>query len=99
MPDRKGSSDRPQQLMTPAEHAEWLEGYRLQAAQRREAAIRAAGEAFARGRAAQALKTPREQAEAAWTPTSPYSVDELEDQIRADRGAPPLDRDGGDADT
>lgn len=36
--------------------------------------------------------TPREQAEAAWTPTSRCSVDELEDRIRADRGMPPIDR-------
>lgn len=39
--------------------------------------------------------TPREQAEAAWTPTSPYTVDELEDRIRADRDLPPLDRETG----
>jgi hypothetical protein len=37
--------------------------------------------------------TPREQAEGAWTPTSRFNVDELEDQIRADRGLPPLSRD------
>lgn len=36
--------------------------------------------------------TPREQAEAAWTPTSRASVDELEDRIRAERGLPPIDR-------
>jgi hypothetical protein len=33
--------------------------------------------------------TPREQAEAAWTPTSPYTVDELEDLIRERRGLEP----------
>jgi hypothetical protein len=36
--------------------------------------------------------TPREQAEAAWTPTSRLTVDELEDRIRAERGMPALDR-------
>lgn len=34
--------------------------------------------------------TPREQAEAAWSPTSKFTVDELEAQIRADRGLPPV---------
>lgn len=37
-----------------------------------------------------AQMTPREQAEAAWSPTSRHSVDELEDLIRADRGLPPV---------
>ena len=54
----------------------------------REQAIRAAGEVLAASWAACAQMTPREQAEAAWTPTSPYSVDELEEQIRAQRGEP-----------
>lgn len=36
--------------------------------------------------------TPREQAEAAWTPTSRSTVDELEDRIRAERGMPPINR-------
>lgn len=36
--------------------------------------------------------TPREQAEAAWTPTSHRTVDELEDLIRQERGFPALDR-------
>lgn len=39
-----------------------------------------------------AQMTPREQAEAAWTPTSRFSVDELEDRIRARRGMTPLER-------
>lgn len=33
--------------------------------------------------------TPREQAEAAWSPTSEYTVDQLEELIRAERGLPP----------
>jgi len=55
----------------------------------REECIRRAGEILAEGEIAAAQMTPREQAEAAWTPTSPYTVDELEDLIRADRGLPP----------
>ncbi|WP_165764035.1 hypothetical protein [Nocardioides sp. PD653] len=39
---------------------------------------------------AMAQMTPREQAEAAWTPTSTHTVDELEDLIRAERGMAPL---------
>jgi len=54
--------------------------------------IEAAGRVLAQGRATQAQMTPREQAEAAWTPTSPYSVDELEDRIRRRRGMAPADR-------
>jgi excisionase family DNA binding protein len=38
--------------------------------------------------------TPREQAEAAYTPTG-ASVDELEDRIRESRGLPPIDRQTG----
>lgn len=38
------------------------------------------------------LMTPREQAEAAWTPTSKHTVDELEDLIRAERGMDPITR-------
>lgn len=56
-----------------------------------EQAIRRAGVALAQTIASCALMTPREQAEAAYTPTGP-SVDELEDRIRAERGLPPLDR-------
>jgi hypothetical protein len=57
-----------------------------------EECIRRAGEVFAAGDLAVSRMTPREQAEAAWTPTSRFSVDELEDRIRARRGMPPLDR-------
>lgn len=54
----------------------------------REQAIQAAGEVLADGAIACAQMTPREQAEAAWTPTSPYRVDELEELIRTERGLP-----------
>lgn len=53
----------------------------------RDEAIDAAGKTFAAGRRQAAAMTPREQAEAAYTPTGP-SVDELEDRIRARRGLP-----------
>lgn len=55
----------------------------------RDHAIRTAGQLLANSDRACAQMTPREQAEAAWTPTSPYSVDELEAQIRAERGMQP----------
>lgn len=48
------------------------------------------GHAMAESAVACAQMTPREQAEAAWTPTSPHTVDELEDLIRADRGMAPV---------
>lgn len=54
----------------------------------REQAIQAAGEHFADGSIACLQMTPREQAQAAWTPTSPYSVAELEELIRTERGLP-----------
>ena len=54
--------------------------------------IDAAGRVLAEADLAIARMTPREQAEAAWTPTCPLSVDELEDQIRADRGLSPVHR-------
>lgn len=54
-------------------------------------AIRNAGRTLAIGRRLMASMTPRQQAEAAWTPTGP-SVDVLEDEIRAERGLPPLVR-------
>lgn len=57
----------------------------------REQAIENAGRAYADGLALIAQMTPREQAEAAWTPTGP-SVDELEDRIRQMRGLTPLTR-------
>lgn len=59
----------------------------------RAEAIQAAGELAAEQYLARLSMTPREQAEAAWSPTSPYSVDELEDLIREDRDLPPLVRD------
>jgi hypothetical protein len=52
----------------------------------RQECIDAAGAVFAASDAAIAQMTPREQAEAAWTPTSRKTVDELEDLIRTDRG-------------
>lgn len=48
------------------------------------------GLAMAESDLAIAQMTPREQAEAAWTPTSTHTVEELEDLIRADRGMAPL---------
>lgn len=53
-----------------------------------KAAIQKAGEILAAGRRAAAQMTARELAEAAWTPTCGVTVDELEDEIRADRGLP-----------
>lgn len=57
-----------------------------------EQAIADAGRVFAAVDLACARMTPREQAEAAWSPTSRLTVDELEDRIRGRRGLPPLDR-------
>lgn len=54
----------------------------------RAQAVASAGAKLAASDLAQAQMTPREQAEAAWTPTSRFSVDELEDLIRAERGMP-----------
>lgn len=51
----------------------------------RHEAITQAGRVLADSDRACAQMTPREQAEAAWTPTSPFSVEELEAQIRAER--------------
>lgn len=56
----------------------------------REQALDRAATAYAELLATCEQMTPREQAEAAWSPTSRFSVDELEDQIRADRGMPPI---------
>lgn len=58
----------------------------------RDEAIASAGAKLAASDIACTRMTPREQAEAAWTPTSPYSVDELEDRIRARRGMTPINR-------
>lgn len=59
--------------------------------------IQAAGAVLADSDAACAQMTAREQAEAAWHPGSRKSVDELEDQIRADRGMPAVNRSTPDA--
>lgn len=58
----------------------------------RDEALDAAADVLVASNAAIAQMTPREQAEAAWTPTSTSSVDEIEDRIRAKRGMAPLDR-------
>lgn len=58
----------------------------------RDEALAGFGAAMATAYEACDQMTPREQAEAAWTPTSRRSVDELEDEIRAERGLRPLDR-------
>ncbi len=55
-------------------------------------ALRAYGELRAEHQFAVEDMTPREQAEAAWSPTSAYSVDELEDLIRVERGYPAAGR-------
>lgn len=55
----------------------------------RAEAIASAGQKLAASEAAVAQMTPREQAEAAWTPTCRLSVDELEQRIRAERGIAP----------
>jgi len=55
----------------------------------REECLAGFGAAMAISNEACARMTPREQAESAWTPTSRLSIDQLEDQIRADRGLPP----------
>jgi hypothetical protein len=57
---------------------------------RREQAIERAGAVWARWRHTISQMTPREQAEAAWSPTSRYTVDELEDLIRIERGLDPI---------
>ena len=60
----------------------------------RKEAIEAAGAIIAAGDLAMESMTPREQAEAAWTPTSRFTFEQLEDRIRARRGLPALDRGG-----
>lgn len=50
----------------------------------------AVARALVNGRITTAQMTPREQAEAAWSPTSRFTVDELEDLIRSDRGLAPV---------
>lgn len=58
----------------------------------RSESVAAAGRALAATRAAQAGMTPREQAEAAWEPTCGKTVEDLEDQIRDQRGLPRINR-------
>lgn len=57
-----------------------------------EQAIDRAARALAHARATNAQLTPREQAERAWHKGCAFTVDELEDRIRARRGLPPHDR-------
>lgn len=57
-----------------------------------EQAIDNAARDLAHARLTNAQLTPREQAEQAWHKGSRYSVDELEDRIRARRGMPVIDR-------
>lgn len=59
----------------------------------RDQAIDRAADAFAQVLATCAQMTPREQAEAAWTPTSAFTVEQLEARIRAERGMPAVDLD------
>jgi Ser/Thr protein kinase RdoA (MazF antagonist) len=54
----------------------------------REEAVATAGRVAAQMEAVAAQMTPRQLAEASWSPTSRYTVDELEAEIRADRGFP-----------
>ncbi|MGB0190812.1 MAG: hypothetical protein ACPF9W_07585 [Nocardioides sp.] len=56
-------------------------------------AIAAAGAVLAASDLAIAQMTPREQAEAAWTPTEPFSIEEKEDLIRERRGLAPVHHD------
>lgn len=58
----------------------------------RAEAVASAGAKLAASDMAIAQMTPREQAEAAWTPTSRLSVDELEALIREERGMEPRAR-------
>jgi len=54
----------------------------------REQAIHHAARILAASTTGCAAMTPREQAEAAWTPTSAYTVEQLETLIRQRRQAP-----------
>lgn len=51
-----------------------------------------AAQTYVDGMAAVAQMTPREHAEACWDPGCGFTVDQLEDQIREERGMPALDR-------
>ena len=57
--------------------------------------IEAAGAVLAASDEAIEQMTPREQAEAAWTPTCRRSVNDLEDLIRVQRGLAPIHEGGG----
>ncbi len=59
----------------------------------RDEALDAAAACLAQARADQAARSPREAAEAAWSPGGP-SVNEIEAEIRADRGLPVASRRG-----
>ena len=54
--------------------------------------LEAAARADLNGRATEALMTPREQAEAAWTPGCGRTVEEIEASIRRRRGLPATDQ-------
>ena len=49
-------------------------------------AIAAAGRCIAEGRALSDSLPPEEAARLAWTPSSPYTVEQLTERIRARRG-------------
>ena len=53
----------------------------------RAQAIAKAGQVFAQMEATAAQMTPRQLAEASWTPTGPH-VDQLKAEIRSERGLP-----------
>lgn len=55
----------------------------------RDECVSQAGRVLAQARADLAVLSPREQAEAAYTPSGP-SVDEIEDRIRLRRGMTPI---------
>lgn len=52
--------------------------------------VAAAGDLAAEQHLARLAMTPREQAEAAWTPGCGHTVDQLEAEIREERGLPAL---------
>ncbi|MDO3397016.1 hypothetical protein QWJ41_14915 [Nocardioides sp. SOB44] len=67
-------------------------------AHREQECIEAAADVLVASDEAIEQMTPREQAEAAWTPTCRRSVDELEDLIRGQRGLAARDpQEGGPA--
>lgn len=56
----------------------------------REECLAKAGDQIAEHVILNAARSPRELAEAAWHPNSPFTVDEIEDRIRAKRGLSPV---------